>query len=78
LGSAPLWELWKESARLIAAEGQPGAFYRGLRLVSIGGSTLDVADTKANLAHFGRQESCRGQSAFPQLRFVALLDSYAP
>jgi len=30
LGSAPLWELWIESARPIATEGQPGAFYRGL------------------------------------------------
>lgn len=60
-------------ARPIALEGQPGAFYRGLRLVFIDGSTRDVADTKANLAHFGRQESSRGQSAFPQLRFVAHL-----
>jgi hypothetical protein len=75
LGSAPLWELWKESARPIAPEGQPGAFYHGLRLVSIDGSTLDVADTKANLARFGRQESSRGQSAFPQLRFVALCEN---
>jgi hypothetical protein len=75
LGSAPLWELWKESARPIAPEGQPGAFYRGLRLVSIDGSTLDVADTKANLASFGRQESSRGQAAFPQLRFVALCET---
>jgi hypothetical protein len=75
LGAAPFWELWKASARPIAQEGQPGAFYRGLRLVSIDGSTLDVADTKENLAHFGRQESSRGQSAFPQLRFVALCES---
>jgi hypothetical protein len=75
LGSAPLWELWKASARPIAPEGQSGAFYRGLRLVSIDGSTLDVADTEANLARFGRQESSRGQPAFPQLRFVALCES---
>jgi hypothetical protein len=45
-------------------------------LVSIDGSTLDVADTEANLAHFGRQESSRGQSAFPQLRFVALCENW--
>jgi hypothetical protein len=44
-------------------------------LVSIDGSTLDVPDTAENLAHFGRQESSRGQSAFPQLRFVALCES---
>jgi hypothetical protein len=75
LGAAPLWALWKESAKPLAEEGQAGAFYRGLRLVSVDGSTLDVADTEKNLAHFGRQQSSRGQAAFPQLRFVALCES---
>ena len=59
----------------LAKEGQPGSFYRGLRLVSIDGNTLDVPDTEKNLAYFGRQNSSRGQSAFPQLRFVALCES---
>lgn len=75
LGAGPLRQLWRESAKPMAAEGQPGAFYRQWRLVSVDGSTLDVADTARNLAHFGRQESSRGQSAFPQLRFVALCES---
>lgn len=75
LGAAPLQALWDESAVPLAQESQPGAFYRGLRLVSIDGSTLDVPDTAENLAHFGRQESSRGQSAFPQLRFVALCEN---
>jgi len=72
---APLRALWEESATPVAVAGQPGAFYQGLRLVSINGSALDVPDTAQNLAHFGRQESSRGQSAFPQLRFVALCES---
>jgi hypothetical protein len=75
LGAAPLRALWQESAVPLAAAGQPGAFYRDLRLVSIDGSTLDVPDTAGNLAHFGRQQSSRGQAAFPQLRFVALCES---
>ncbi len=75
LGVAPLRVLWQESATPIATEGQMGAFYRGLRLVSIDGSILDVPDTKENLAHFGRQDSSRGQAAFPQLRFVALCEN---
>jgi hypothetical protein len=75
LGAAPLRALWSESAVPMAQEGQPGAFYRGLRLVSIDGSTLDIPDTTENLTHFGRQESSRGQSAFPQLRFVALCEN---
>lgn len=75
LGAGPLRELWRESAKPMAGQGQPGAFYRQWRLVSVDGSTLDVADTERNLKHFGRQESSRGQSAFPQLRFVALCES---
>jgi hypothetical protein len=75
LGAAPLRALWEESAVPLAQEGQAGAFYKGLRLVSIDGSTLDVPDTEENLAYFGRQESSRGQAAFPQLRFAALCEN---
>ena len=75
LGAAPLQALWEESAVLMAQEDQPGSFYCGLRLVSIDGSTLDVPDTRENLAHFGRQDSTRGQSAFPQMRFVSLCEN---
>lgn len=72
LGAEPLKELWRECARPLAVEGQAESFYRGLRLVAIDGSTLDVPDTGGNLAFFGRQKSSRGQAAFPQLRFVSL------
>ena len=75
LGAAPLKALWQESAAPLGQPGQPGGFYRELRLVSIDGSTLDVPDTAENLARFGRQESSRGRSAFPQLRFVALCEN---
>jgi len=47
-----------------------GAWYRGWRLVS-----LDVADTTENGASFGCPGANRGESAFPQLRFVALLEN---
>lgn len=75
LGAEPLRELWTQSAQPVAFEGQPGAFYRDLRLVSLDGSTLDVADTESNASHFGRQNSSRGKAAFPQLRFVALCEN---
>jgi hypothetical protein len=39
------------------------------------GSTLDVADTAENEAAFGRPGASRGASAYPQIRFVALLES---
>jgi len=75
LGVAPLKALWSESTTPLAGPRQPGSFYRQWRLVSIDGSTLDVADTAENLARFGRQQSSRGQAAFPQLRFVALCEN---
>jgi hypothetical protein len=39
------------------------------------GSCLDVADTEENRTAFGRPEASRGASAFPQLRFVALVEN---
>lgn len=74
LGAAPLKALWEESAAPLAQPDQPGSFYRGRRLFSIDGSTLDVPDTAQNLAHFGRPGTSRGQAAFPQLRFVSLCE----
>jgi len=74
LGADPLKALWEESVQLLALKGEPGGFYRNLRLVAIDGSILDVPDTEENLAYFGRQESSRGQAAFPQLRFVSLCE----
>jgi len=43
--------------------------------VSLDGSTLDTADTPANAAAFGRPSASRGASAFPQLRFAALVEN---
>ena len=41
----------------------------------VGHYTLDIADTEANEAHFGRPPSSRGdRSAFPQARMVALAE----
>jgi len=44
-------------------------------LISLDGSTLDVADTEENENEFGRPSASRGASAYPQLRFVALLEN---
>jgi hypothetical protein len=59
----------------IAVRASRGAWYRGWRLVSLDGSTLDVADEQANDAAFGRPGSSRGSSAYPQIRFVALVEN---
>src|SRR4051794_41499163 len=46
-----------------------------VRFISLDGSCLDVADTQENRASFGSPGASRGESAFPQLRFVALAEN---
>jgi Insertion element 4 transposase N-terminal/Transposase DDE domain len=77
LGREPLELLFRAAAVPLASESTRGAFYRGLRLMSLDGTCLDVADTPANEAAFGRPGSSRreGGGAFPQLRLVALVES---
>jgi Insertion element 4 transposase N-terminal/Transposase DDE domain len=77
LGSEPLELLFRAAAAPLASQSTRGAFYRGLRLMSLDGTCLDVADTPQNEAAFGRPGTGRGEGvgAFPQLRLVALAES---
>jgi len=75
LGWQPLQQLHDAVVQPIAVPATRGAWYRRWRLVSLDGSTLDVADQTANDRAFGRPAASRGQSAFPQLRFVALVEN---
>lgn len=73
LGPKPLALLFERACVPLATPSTKGAFYRDWRLVSIDGTTIDVADTAANAEVFGRAGTGRGDgSAFPQLRIVAL------
>ena len=75
LGAEPLRRLFVEVARPLAAPHTKGAWYRGWRVLAVDGTTLDVADTPANAAAFGRPKTHRGeQSAFPQVRVVAVAE----
>jgi hypothetical protein len=75
LGEAPLRRLYEQVVQPIATRATKGAWYRQWRLVSLDGSCLDVGDTPENGAHFGMPGASRGQTAFPQLRFVALVEN---
>ena len=75
LGAEPLCRLYERVVRPIATPATKGALYRMWRLVSLDGSCLDVADTEDNCTAFGRPEASRGESAFPQLRFVTLVEN---
>jgi len=78
VGEEPVKELHDRMVVPIAVRGEritKGAWYRDWRLVSIDGSTLDVADTKKNEEAFGRPSASRGRSAFPQIRLVSLVEN---
>lgn len=75
LGEAPLRCLYEQVVRPVATCASRGAWYRPWRLVSLDGSCLDVADTEENCTAFGRPGAGRGESAFPQIRFVALVEN---
>jgi hypothetical protein len=76
LGSEPLRVLFATTAKPIATEATPGAFWRSLRLLAVDGTCWDVADSEANETAFGRPGSGRGsgRSAFPQVRMAALVE----
>ena len=84
LGAAPLEALYRAVVVPVATAGTPGAWYRGWRVMSLDGTTLDVGDTAANAAAFrstrqrARREHDRGVSAavsrgsgLPELRSLA-------
>jgi hypothetical protein len=78
LGAEPLEQLYRTVVEPVAAEGTPGAWYRGWRVMSLDATTLDVADTAANRRAFGRPASSRGANAtgaFPQLRLLGLVET---
>ena len=75
LGWEPLQQLHDAVVKPLAVADTKGAWYRDWRLVSIDGSTLDVADEKGNDEAFGRPGSSRGKSAYPQIRFVSLVEN---
>src|SRR3954453_14727394 len=75
LGAEPLRRLYERLVRPVAAPATRGAWHRRWRPVSLDGSCLDVADTAENEAASGRPGAGRGEGAFPQVRFVALVEN---
>ncbi|MBL8297948.1 MAG: IS4 family transposase [Rhodanobacteraceae bacterium] len=74
LGAQVMRELAERVLRPLADPGAPGAWYRGLRIMALDGSCMDVADEAANAEHFGYPGASRGQSAFPQARVLGLVE----
>jgi hypothetical protein len=74
LGVAPLAALFTQTAMAWAPAAAAADRWRGLAVYGLDGTTLRVADTPANVTHFGRPPSRHGEGAgYPQLRLVTLL-----
>lgn len=79
LGPVPLRLLFEQVAGPLATTTTPGGFWRGLRVLSVDGTTLDVQDTPANRDRFGgpgtaSQAGKPIAGGFPQMRVVALAE----
>jgi len=67
--------LFARVVRPLARPDTPGAYSHGLRLMGIDGVVLDVPDSTANAAAFGRPSAGpRGDGAFPQVRKLSLVE----
>jgi len=71
LGAKPLESAYNSLAQ--ASRPESGR-YRLLSVYALDGSCMDLPDSKPNSEHFGRAASSRGRTAFPQLRFTALVE----
>jgi len=75
VGVEHLERMHDEVVKPIAERRTRGAWYRQWRLITLDGSTLEVADEAVNREAFGLPGASRGASAYPQLRFVSLLEN---
>jgi Insertion element 4 transposase N-terminal/Transposase DDE domain len=75
VGVKPLRELYNRGCVPLARKDTLGAWYRQWRVMSMDGTTLDIADNEGNDETYGRPGTGRGEkSAFPQLRIVAVAE----
>ena len=75
LGADPVRMLFEQVTGPTGADGAPGVFCCGLRVISMDGSTTDVPDSQENDAFFGRPSNQSRDGAFPQARWVVAAES---
>ena len=75
LGWEVVRQLHDEVVKPIATEATKGAWYRQWRLVGLDGSTMDLPDEEENRKAFGFQVGPNGDSAFPSIRFLSLVET---
>jgi Insertion element 4 transposase N-terminal/Transposase DDE domain len=74
-GAAPLRDLIRSCCLPLADPArQPQAFYKGLRLMAIDGSRIELADEQDVAQAFGRPGSRTGVAGYPQAQCVVLAE----
>jgi hypothetical protein len=74
LGPEPLAGLFDRACVPLAGPGTKGAWLARRRLMAIDATSLDVADTEANVERFDRMGSGPKASAYPKLHVAALAE----
>jgi hypothetical protein len=75
LGVEPLKLLFERVAQPLADPNLAGAWYRGRRLVSLDGTTIQLPDAPDLDRHFGRASDQQGPCGFPLIRLLALMET---
>jgi hypothetical protein len=74
LGAQPFEELFFRVANPIATPRSPGAWYHERRVMALDGVVLNAPDTMENEQRFAKKPHRDGESAYPQVRVVGLLE----
>lgn len=74
VGTQPVQELFLRACHPLATPETKGAFRLGYRIMALDGTWQNVPNTAANAAAFGRFQSGKSQSPFPQTRVVILVE----
>jgi hypothetical protein len=75
IGAEPLRDLIRTCCLPMAcAANQAEGFYRGLRLVAMDGTRVELPDEPELVSHFGRPGSRTGHAGYPQAQAVILVE----
>ncbi|WP_311137304.1 IS4 family transposase [Streptomyces sp. I6] len=73
IGATPLKWLFDLLKGPVAGPRTPGAWWRGLLVIALDGTTLTVPDTPAVLTRFTKQAGNHGGTGYPQVRLLTLV-----
>jgi hypothetical protein len=75
LGAEVMKQIAEQVCQPLAMGEQSAGFYKGLRVVTIDGTTLEVDDQQSHRDTFGVPGTGQGKTGYPQIRCVSLLEN---